>query len=67
MYVAESIEGSEGADESVFVTQQEEVHVKIGVQEYYEVNKGNDHCNSSFYYSSVEVSLLAYCTYNYSH
>ncbi|KAJ9599778.1 hypothetical protein L9F63_026373, partial [Diploptera punctata] len=54
----ESTEGYEGTDESIFLKEQEEVHVKIGVQEYFEVNKGNDICNTTYHYSSVACEHL---------
>ncbi|PSN44504.1 hypothetical protein C0J52_09065, partial [Blattella germanica] len=34
-----------GSEESIFVKEGEEVHVKIGVQEYHEVDKGDDRCS----------------------
>jgi hypothetical protein len=39
----------------------EELHVKIGVQEYHRVNKADDHCNASLDHSYEEGSevLLA--------
>jgi hypothetical protein len=42
----------------------EELHVRIGVQEYHRVDKGDDHCNASLDHSYEEGSkvLIAYIT-----
>lgn len=45
-----------GEDENLLLAVGEELHVRIGVQEYHLVNKADDHCNASLDHSYEEAS-----------
>ncbi|KDR23103.1 Amiloride-sensitive cation channel 2-A, neuronal [Zootermopsis nevadensis] len=47
-----------GEDENLLLAVGEELHVRIGVQEYHLVNKADDHCNASLDHSYEECQHM---------